>query len=159
MEVNESSKAEKLRSLEYSRLLRPWLGFGLGASSTNGLDEDGGGVIVPLIEEQSNYLLLSHDSVPSILYRSVLFETADGIVDICPLESGYAWDMLGRLSFGATWSGQGWWGVNGGGGDGGVISYPGVGMLQRRMRELLEHIYMRELQDDSGVRVMRLRSR
>ena len=42
MDVNESSKAEKLRSSEFSRLLRPWLGFGLSALSTNGLDEDGG---------------------------------------------------------------------------------------------------------------------
>ena len=98
----------------------------MGASSTNGLDEDGGGgVVIPLIEEQSNYLSLSHDSVPSLLHRSGLFEMADGIVDVCPLESGYARDVLCRLSFGATWSGQGWWGVNGGGGGGGVIPRSG----------------------------------
>ena len=153
---DESTKAEKLRS-EYARLLRPWLGFGSGAF---GQDEDGVGASIPLMEEQSNYLCLSPDSVPSLLYRSGLYEIADGIVDVSPLESGYARDVLGRLSFGASWSGKGWWGIAG------ITAGSArniAGLAGTKKREGLVRAYasicVNYKCDDSGVRVMRLRSR
>ena len=85
---------------------------------------------------------------------------ADGIADICPLESGYARDVLGRLSFGATWSGQGWWGVNGGGGGGGVIPRSrNATKKNERIARAYTYICVNYRCDDSGVRVMILRSR
>ena len=85
---------------------------------------------------------------------------ANGIVNICPLESGYARDVLGRLSFGATWSGQGWWGVNSGGGGGGVIPRSGNATKKNeRIARAYTSICVNYRCDDSGVRVMRLRSR
>ncbi|KAL3807230.1 hypothetical protein ACHAXA_001558 [Cyclostephanos tholiformis] len=156
VDSNESTKAEKLRS-EYARLFRPWLGLGSGAFSQ---DEDGVGTSIPLMEEQSNYLCLSPYSIPSLLYRSGLFEIADGIVDVSPLESGYARDVLGRLSFGATWSGKGWWGIasNTAG-----SAKNGSGVVGTAKREGLIRAYasicVNYRCDDSGVRVMRLRSR
>jgi hypothetical protein len=150
---DDSTKAEKLRS-EYARLLRPWLGFGSGVF---GQDEDRVGTSIPLMEEQSNYLCLSPDSVPSMLYRSGLFEIADGIVDVSPLESGYARDVLGRLSFGATWSGKGWWGIAGN-----TAARNTAGAVGNKRREGLVRAYasicVNYRCDDSGVRVMRLRS-
>ena len=150
---DDSTKAEKLRS-EYARLLRPWLGFGSGVF---GQDEDRVGTSIPLMEEQSNYLCLSPDSVPSMLYRSGLFEIADGIVDVSPLESGYARDVLGRLSFGATWSGKGWWGIAGN-----TATRNTAGAVGNKRREGLVRAYasicVNYRCDDSGVRVMRLRS-
>ena len=146
----EGQKQQHLRS-EYSRLLRPWLGYGSGKSNNNNIMDGGGdrrSTSIAQFEEQCNYLSLSPDSVPSILYRSGLYEVADGIVDVSPLQSGYARDVLGRVSFVPTWSGQGWWGRRAGNasnkedGDGAYAS-----------------LCVNYRCDDSGVRIMRLRSR
>ena len=125
------TKGQKLRS-EYSRLLRPWLGAG-----SSGCRSDSS---IFHIEELS----LQSNSTPSILYKGGWYELADAIVDVSPLESGYARDVLGRLSFTTSWNGMGWWGgtsdatISGGGRFGSIcVNY---------------------LCDDSGVRIMRLRS-
>eukprot|EP00984_Skeletonema_dohrnii_P016668 scaffold7456_cov126-Skeletonema_dohrnii-CCMP3373.AAC.6 len=156
-------KGEKLRS-EYSRLLRPWLGMGSGPSS-------GGETNIVQMEEQSSYLSLSSNStVPSMVYRCGLYELADGIVDISPLESGYARDVLGRLSFVTTWSGKGWWGgpssssgvaagVNAGVGGSGIGSRSQGGANKDDVNGAYSSICVNYRCDDSGVRVMRLRSR
>ncbi|KAL7499300.1 hypothetical protein ACHAWT_006921 [Skeletonema menzelii] len=158
-------KGEKLRS-EYSRLLRPWLGMGSGPSS--GVETN-----IVQMEEQSNYLSLSSNStVPSMVYRCGLYELADGIVDISPLESGYARDVLGRLSFVTTWSGKGWWGgsssslgVAAAGVKSGVVGGSGIGSSSRGgsnkddVNGIYSSICVNYRCDDSGVRVMRLRSR
>lgn len=160
-----TSRAERLRS-EYARLLRPWLGYGSGAFG-GGPDEDGAGgsTSITLMEEQSNYLSLSSDSVPSLLYRSGLYEIADGIVDVSPLESGYARDVLGRLSFVATWNGRGWWGIAGnntvglarvGGGD---IGSGNFATKKEGIVGAYSSICVNYRCDDGGVRVMRLRSK
>lgn len=150
-------KGEKLRS-EYSRLLRPWLGMGsggpTGAVETNSIVQ---------MEEQASYLSLasSNSSVPSIVYRCGLYELADGIVDVSPLESGYARDVLGRLSFVTPWSGKGWWGSSNSSGAAGV----GVGGSNRGagnkddVNGNYSSLCVNYRCDDSGVRVMRLRSR
>lgn len=148
-------KGEKLRS-EYSRLLRPWLGMG---SETN----------IVQMEEQCSYLSLSSNStVPSMVYRCGLYELADGIVDVSPLESGYARDVLGRLSFVTTWGGKGWWGsssgaavgVNAGGiGGSGVGSSNRGGVNKDDINGTYSSICVNYRCDDSGVKVMRLRSR
>jgi len=145
-----SMKGEKLRS-EYSRLLRPWLGFGSGVS--NNKDNDGAGANIPQLEEQSNDLSLSPHSVPSLLYTSGLYEIADGIVDVSPLESGYARDVLGRLSFATTWSGKGWWGIAAG------SKGSGNAVKQEDVNGAYSSFCVNYRCDDSGVRVMRLRSR
>ena len=157
---------------EYARLLRPWLGCGSGGAFGRPDDEEEGGK--PLLEEQCNYLSLSSDSVPSLLYRSGLLEIADGIVDVCPLESGYARDVLGRLSFVATWGGGGWWGIGAGnttvgglaarrmGGGGGIIGSSGQHATKKKegiVTGAYSSICVNYRCDDSGVRVMRLRSR
>lgn len=147
-----SMKGEKLRS-EYSRLLRPWLGFGSGVSNT---DNDGAGTNIPQLEEQSNDLSLSPHSVPSLLYTSGLYEIADGIVDVSPLESGYARDVLGRLSFATTWSGKGWWGIAG---HGAGSKGSGNAVKQEDVNGAYSSFCVNYRCDDSGVRVMRLRSR
>ena len=155
-------KGEKLRS-EYSRLLRPWLGMGSGPSS-------GGETNIVQMEEQSSYLSLSSNStVPSMVYRCGLYELADAIVDISPLESGYARDVLGRLSFVTTWSGKGWWGgssssgagagVNSGVGGSGIGSRSQGGANKDDVNGAYSSICVNYRCDDSGVRVMRLRSR
>jgi len=153
---------------EYARLLWPWLGYGSGGASGRP-DEDGGAgtTSIPLLEEQSNYLSLSSDSVPSLLYRSGLLEIVDGIVDVSPLESGYARDVLGRLSFVATWGGKGWWGIadNTVGlartmGGGGIIGSGGHATKKKEgIFGAYSSICVNYRCDDSGVRVMRLRSR
>ncbi|KAL7541755.1 hypothetical protein ACHAXR_011232 [Thalassiosira sp. AJA248-18] len=157
-----SMKGEKLRS-EYSRLLRPWLGFGSGMS-TIGSNEDGAGTNILQMEEQSNYFSLPPHSVPSFLYRSGLYEAADGIVDVSPLESGYARDVLGRLSFATTWGGKGWWGIashSAGGTNMGAAGRSGVGnaVKKEEINGAYASICVNYRCDDSGVRVMRLRSR
>ena len=156
-------KGEKLRS-EYSRLLRPWLGMGSGPSS-------GGETNIVQMEEQSSYLSLSSNStVPSMVYRCGLYELADGIVDISPLESGYARDVLGRLSFVTTWSGKGWWGgsssssgvaagASSGVGGSGIGSRSQGGANKDDVNGAYSSICVNYRCDDSGVRVMRLRSR
>eukprot|EP00581_Thalassiosira_minuscula_P017412 CAMPEP_0183732008 /NCGR_PEP_ID=MMETSP0737-20130205/37179_1 /TAXON_ID=385413 /ORGANISM="Thalassiosira miniscula, Strain CCMP1093" /LENGTH=493 /DNA_ID=CAMNT_0025964889 /DNA_START=5 /DNA_END=1486 /DNA_ORIENTATION=- len=149
----ENMKGEKLRS-EYARLLRPWLGFGSGMSPTSS-NNDGAVTDILQMEEQSNYISLSPHSPPSILYRSGLYEIADGIVDVSPLESGYARDVLGRLSFVTPWSGKGWWGVAGtAAGGGGVVS-----KQDSSTNGSYASICVNYRCDDSGVRVMRLRTR
>lgn len=147
VDSNERTKVETIQ-LENSRLLRPWLGFGSGPS-TNG-NEDGLITSISLLEENS--LSLTYDSVPSLLYRSGIYEIADGIVDISPLESGYARDVNGRLSCGATWKGKGWWGI--GGSSGGITRSGNEGITGA-----YASICVNYRCDDSGVRVMRLRSR
>ena len=95
------TKGQKLRS-EYSRLLRPWLGAGSSGICVGQTFH---------LEEQSHSLSLQSQSIPPFVYKSVLYENADAVVDASPLESGYARDVLGRLSFTPTWNGVGWWGV------------------------------------------------
>ncbi|KAL7427825.1 hypothetical protein ACHAXH_002826 [Discostella pseudostelligera] len=149
LDGNDSTSIEgqKLRS-EYSRLLRPWLGFGSGKSNNN-VDGDDRTTSISQLEEQCNYLSLPSDSVPSFLYRNGLYEVADGIVDVSPLQSGFARDVLGRVAFVPTWSGQGWWGK----GRAGNVSN----------KEDIDGAYaslcVNYRCDDSGVRIMRLRSR
>ena len=146
-ENDNSMEGQKHLRSEYSRLLRPWLGCGSGIS--NHVDGDRSTCIAQL-EEKCNYLSLSPDSVPSFLYRSGLYEVADGIVDVSPLQSGYARDVLGRMAFVPTWCGQGWWGK---GREGNALTnkegidgtYASLGVNYRC--------------DESGVRIMRLRSR
>ena len=152
VDSNETTKVETIR-LENSRLLRPWLGFGSGLS-TNGPNEDGRSI--SLLEEQCNSLSLTSDSVPSLLYRSGMYEIADGIVDTSPLESGYARDVNGRLSCGATWKGKGWWGI---GGSSGGITRSGNATPDEGSTGAYASICVNYRCDDSGVRVMRLRSR
>ena len=164
-------KGEKLRS-EYARLLRPWLGFGSGlmhnnimtheSSSSNGNgDDDGAGLDIVQMEEQSNYLSLNPaQSMPSILYKSGLYEVADGIVDVSPLESGYARDVLGRLSFVTTWNGRGWWGVGSLASSSSSVS--GSDTTRKKIEDSsggYVSLCVNYRCDDSGVRVMRLRSR
>ena len=159
-------KGEKLRS-EYSRLLRPWLGMGSGYYVHVGAGEE---TNIVQLEEQASYLSLSHNSsVPSMVYRCGLYELVDGIVDVSPLESGYARDVLGRLSFATTWCGKGWWGSSGGGGGGGALAggvNSSVGSSNRSgttnkddVNGAYSSICVNYRCDDSGVRVMRLRSR
>ncbi|ACI64125.1 predicted protein [Thalassiosira pseudonana CCMP1335] len=158
LDEDNMHKGEMIRS-EYSRVLRPWLGMG-SSSGSAGTDGTNGNAILQ-IEEQSSYLSVSSNSSPSILYKSGLHELADGIVDVSPLESGYARDVLGRLSFATTWSGRGWWGAAG-------IS-PGKnaasGGNAKRKEEGVANgsayssICVNYRCDDSGVRIMRLRSR
>ena len=76
---------------------------------------------------------------------------ADGIVDVSPLESGYARDVLGRMSFVTTWSGKGWWGITASSGDNG-------GSRKEEGERVYGSICVNYRCDDSGVRVMRLRS-
>jgi len=125
------TKGQKLRS-EYSRLLRPWLGAG-----SSGCRSDSSTFHIEELSLQSN-------STPSILYKGGWYEIVDAIVDVSPLESGYARDVLGRLSFTTSWNGMGWWGgtseeTSSGGG---------------RFRSICVNYRC----DDSGVRIMRLRS-
>lgn len=168
IEDDGNMKGEKLRS-EYARLLRPWLGFGSGSSLNN--DGGGAGTNVLQMEEQSNYLSLSpNSSVPSLLFRSGFYEVADGIVDVSPLESGYARDVLGRLSFTTTWNGKGWWGIAGTGnsvsagsahvgGIGGNMNSSGNATKKEEIIGAYTSICVNYRCDDSGARVMRLRSR
>ncbi len=167
-------KGEKLRS-EYSRLLRPWLGMGSGYvdSSSSATTTTETTMNITQLEEQCNYLSLSTNStVPSMVYRCGLYELADAIVDVSPLESGYARDVLGRLSFATTWNGKGWWGGSSVGGGGtavapvaGVNSGAGssnrVGNTNHKddANRAYSSICVNYRCDDSGVRVMRLRSR
>ena len=146
-------KGEKLRS-EYARLLRPWLGLGSGmpSNSTNG---DGAGTNIIQLEEQTNYLTLCPDSISSIVYTSGLYEISDGIVDVSPLESGYARDVLGRISFVPTWSGKGWWGVS----SAAVNSGSGNVTKKDDISSAYASICVNYRCDDSGARIMRLRSR
>jgi hypothetical protein len=127
------TKGQKLRS-EYSRLLRPWLGVG-----SAGVDDT---IQIFHIEEQSHHFSLQPQSTAAFLSKSGLYELADAIVDVSPLESGYARDVLGRLSFSTTWNGNGWWGRDeDSAGQGG--NYGSICVNYRC--------------DDSGVRIMRLR--
>jgi hypothetical protein len=166
-------KGEKLRS-EYSRLLRPWLGMGSGyVDSSSATTTTETTMNITQLEEQCNYLSLSTNStVPSMVYRCGLYELADAIVDVSPLESGYARDVLGRLSFATTRSGKGWWGGSSVGGGGtavapvaGVNSGAGsssrVGNTNNKddANRAYSSICVNYRCDDSGVRVMRLRSR
>jgi len=165
-------KGEKLRS-EYSRLLRPWLGMGSGGPtiSSSGVETTNYSSIVQM-EEQSSFLsLASNSTVPCMVYRCGLYELADGIVDVSPLESGYARDVLGRLSFVTTWSGKGWWGssssssgggaaaASGGGSGIGSSSRGGGGNKDDFINGTYSSLCVNYRCDDSGVRVMRLRSR
>lgn len=102
-EDNGRTKGQKLRS-EYSRLLRPWLGA--GSYGAGGEDQ------TFHLEEQSHYLSVQTQSTPQLLNKSGWYEFADASVDVSPLESGYARDVLGRLTFTTTWNGKGWWGEN-----------------------------------------------
>ncbi|KAL3759838.1 hypothetical protein ACHAWU_007582 [Discostella pseudostelligera] len=149
LDGNDSSSmgGQKLRS-EYSRLLRPWLGFGSGKSNNN-MDGDDRTTSISQLEEQCNYLSLPPDSVPSFLYRSGLYEVVDGIVDVSPLQSGFARDVLGRVAFVPTWSGQGWWGK----------ARAGNASNKEDIDGAYASLCVNYRCDDSGVRIMRLRSR
>lgn len=152
-------RGEKLRS-EYARLLRPWLGFGSGVAPAIDSPEEGVGTDALRMEEQSNYLCLHPQSTsPCIVHRCGLYEIADCVVDVSPLESGYARDVVGRLSFGTTWNGRGWWGkdavavVGASGGSNGNAKREGAN------GGCYESLCVNYRCDDSGVRVMRLRTR
>ena len=158
-------KGEKLRS-EYSRLLRPWLGMGSGnvdSSSSATTTTETTSMNITQLEEQCNYLSLSTKStVPSMVYRCGLYELADAIVDVSPLESGYARDVLGRLSFATTWNGKGWWGGSSVGGvntGAGSSNRGGDTNKKDDANRAYSSICVNYRCDDSGVRVMRLRSR
>ena len=146
LDTDDSLKGEKLRS-EYARLLRPWLGLGSGSSDSNQVDTN-----TLQIEEQSNYLSLNPQSIPSFVYTSGLYELVDCIVDVSPLESGYARDVLGRLSFVTTWNGNGWWG--------GIGNSSGNTNTKNKDSVYGSHasLCINYRCDDSGVRVMRLRT-
>jgi len=148
LDTDDSLKGEKLRS-EYARLLRPWLGLGSGSTITDANQIDTNTL---QIEEQSNYLSLDPQSIPSFVYTSGLYELVDCIVDISPLESGYARDVLGRLSFVTTWNGKGWWGIGNSSGN----------TNTKNKKDAVDgaHISLciNYRCDDSGVRVMRLRT-
>ena len=162
-------KGEKLRS-EYSRLLRPWLGMGSGyVDSSVATTTTETTMNITQLEEQCNYLsLATNATVPSMVYRCGLYELADAIVDVSPLESGYARDVLGRLSFATTWSGKGWWGVSSIGGGGAAVAAVAAGVNsggrssntnKDDSNRAYSSICVNYRCDDSGVRVMRLRSR
>jgi hypothetical protein len=130
-------KGEKLRS-EYARSLRTWLGMGSRMVH---------------LEEQSHLLSLQSLSTPPLLYKSGWYEFADAIVDVSPLESGYARDVLGRLSFTTTWNGMGCWGVS--------QSHAKRGNPKGHVNAQTGHygsICVNYRCDGSGVRIMRLRS-
>ncbi|KAL3800142.1 hypothetical protein HJC23_001063 [Cyclotella cryptica] len=130
-------KGEKLRS-EYSRSLRSWSGMGSKMFH---------------LEEQSHLFSLQSNSTPPLLYKSGWYEFADAIVDVSPLESGYARDVLGRLSFTPTWNGMGWWGVS--------RSHSKSGNSNdhaNRQGGQYASICVNYRCDDSGVNIMRLRS-
>ena len=136
------TKGQKLRS-EYSRLLRPWLGAGSSSESVGHTFH---------LEEQSHSLSLQSQSTPSFLYKSGLYEYVDAVIDVSPLESGYARDVLGRLSFTTTWGGLGWWGINN--------SSTKKSANKQTSSEGVRYgsICVNYRCDDSGIRVMRLRS-
>lgn len=148
LDTDDSLKGEKLRS-EYARLLRPWLGLGSGSTITDANQIDTNTL---QIEEQSNYLSLNPQSIPSFVYTSGLYELVDCIVDISPLDSGYARDVLGRLSFVTTWNGKGWWGIGGSSGNNNA----------KNKKDTVDGAHaslcINYRCDDSGVRVMRLRT-
>ncbi|EJK62340.1 hypothetical protein THAOC_17052 [Thalassiosira oceanica] len=133
-QIGGALQGDKIRA-EHARILRPWLGMGSGIS--NPTDEDSR-VDVLELEEKSNYQL------PSIVHKWGLYEMADGIVDVSPLESGYARDVLGRLSFLTTFYGQGWWGTKTGN--------------EGKATNMNETFSINYKCDDSGIRTMRLRS-
>lgn len=135
------TKGQKLRS-EYSRLLRPWLGVGSSGGDNNNQ--------IFHIEEQSHSLSLQTQSTPQLLNKSGWYEIVDAIVDVSPLESGYARDVLGRLSFATTWNGKGWWGMKN--------SMKGASEDRTSQGGHYGSICINYRCDDSGVRVMRLRS-
>ncbi|KAL7509223.1 hypothetical protein ACHAXN_010911 [Cyclotella atomus] len=138
------TKGQKLRS-EYSRLLRPWLGVGsYGAGSDDQMFH---------LEEQSHCLSLQTHSIPQLLNKSGWYELADAIVDVSPLESGYARDVLGRLTFTTSWNGKGWWGES--------QTHTKKGASEENTASQGGHfgsICVNYRCDDSGVRIMRLRS-
>lgn len=137
------SKGQKLRS-EYSRLLRPWLGVG----STGSVDSQ-----IFHLEEQSHCLSLQTQSSASLLYKSSWYELADAIVDVSPLESGYARDVLGRLSFATTWGGLGWWGVSHSN-----MKNRGTSFDSNAQGGYYGSNCVNYCIDDGGVKIMRLRS-
>jgi len=146
LDTDDSLRGEKLRS-EYARLLRPWLGLGSGTCDANQIDTN-----ILQIEEQSNYLSLNPKTIPSFVYTSGLYELVDCIVDVSPLESGYARDVLGRLSFVTTWNGKGWWGI--------PSSGKNTNTKNKKDTNDMAHasLCINYRCDDSGVRVMRLRT-
>ncbi|KAL7479544.1 hypothetical protein ACHAW6_005269 [Cyclotella cf. meneghiniana] len=130
-------KGEKLRS-GHARSLRSW--SGMGSKMVH-------------LEEQSHLLSLQSHSTPPLLHKSGWYEFADAIVDVSPLESGYARDVLGRLSFTTTWNGMGWWGVS--------HSYSKRGNPKDHANAQGGHygsLCVNYRCDDSGVKIMRLRS-
>jgi len=147
LDTDDSLKGEKLRS-EYARLLRPWLGLGSGSTSSDANQID---TNILQIEEQSNYLSLIPQSIPSFVYTSGLYELVDCIVDVSPLESGYARDVLGRLSFVTTWNGKGWWGI--------PSSGKNTNTKNKKDTNDMAHASLCiNYRCDGGVRVMRLRT-
>ena len=133
-QIGGALQGDKIRS-EHARILRPWLGMGSGISDPT---DENSRVDVPELEEKSNYQL------SSIAHKWGLYEMADGIVDVSPLESGYARDVLGRLSFLTTHHGRGWWGTKTG--------------KDGKAANVNETFSINYKCDESGVRTMRLRS-
>ena len=133
-QIGGALQGDKIRA-EHARILRPWLGMGSGISSPTVEDSR---VDILELEEESNYQL------PSIVHEWGLYEMADGIVDVSPLESGYARDVLGRLSFLTTFYGQGWWGTKAGN--------------EGKVANINETFSINYKCDESGIRTMRLRS-
>ncbi|KAL7461113.1 hypothetical protein ACHAXS_001544 [Conticribra weissflogii] len=153
------SKGERLRS-EHARLLRPWLGMGSGA--------DGGGSIPTIChsEERSHHRSLfpaggnGHSTSTALLHKCGMYECADGIVDVSPLESGYARDVSGRISFSSVWGGRGWWGTGTAEGDvGGATTTTKRGEDGCRSGGAYASMCVNYRCEDGGVRVLRLRSR
>lgn len=137
------TKGQKLRS-EYSRLLRPWL----GAGSSGGSNE----TQTFHIEEQSHSLSLQTQSAPQLPNKLGWYEIVDAIVDVSPLESGYARDVLGRLSFSTSWNGKGWWGISHSNANKTASDEKATQGGHR------SSMCVNYRCDDSGVRIMRLRA-
>ena len=138
--TSRRTKGQKLRS-EYSRLLRLWLGVGSSGGAGNST--------MFHLEEQSHCLSLQSQCTTQLLNQSGWYELADTIIDVSPLESGYARDVLGRLSFTTTWNGKGWWGVE-----------DSIAGSSRENKQKCHHgsNCVNYRCDDSGVRILRLRS-
>jgi len=105
----------------------------------------------------------------SLLHKTGKYKYSDGIVDVSLLESGYARDILGRISFTSVWGGRGWWGRGdefGGAGGGGIGLGIGIGGKEKQRQdgsgavgEAYASICVNYRCEDGGVRVLRLRSR
>jgi len=129
---------------------------------------DIGGVCGPFHTPSSSQWHSTSTST-SLLHKIGMYEYSDGIVDVSPLESGYARDILGRISFTSVWGGRGWWGRGdefGGAGGGGIGLGIGIGGKEKQRQdgsgavgEAYASICVNYRCEDGGVRVLRLRSR